>query len=258
MLPTKIDHVALGLERLITQWQDKPNVVGLLRSFLEQVNTLEDSLFQVLYERGIYEAIGVQLDNIGQLFGVSRLGRNDDDYRAAILLKISQLNDDGTTEVFMQALRTVGNTNAVDFWEHLSGDVHAYMGTGVSIKTYSQLEDAVPAGVNVTIITDDMGDSFLPSELTPLASDLQTGLLEDLQVFADGVASDLQVQSLNTTVSPRAYLPEIEDLTTINPLSDIINKDSFFFTGEIIFENGDYMIDQDGKKLLWTDLAFNN
>lgn len=257
--PTKIDQVVLGLKRLITQWQDKPVVVGLLKSYLEQVNTLEDVYFQLLEERGIYEAIGEQLDVIGALFGVSRLGRNDEDYRSAILLKVSQLKDDGTTEVFMQTLRTAGNTNLVNFWEHDSGDVHAYMGEGYTSKSYGVLENAVPAGVNLRLVVDNRGDSFIPTELIPQAGDLQVNdgiVISDLQVDDSVVVSDLQTQTAASLPDDRGKLPELVDVDGLNPLAELIIRDSFQFNDNLIYENSDLMIDENGFELLYTDYNF--
>ena len=258
-VPIQIDHVTQGLSRLITQWQDKPVVVGLLKSYMEQINAVEDTLFQMLEERGIYEAIGVQLDVLGALFGVDRLGRDDGDYRSAILLRIAQLQDDGTTEVFMATLRNISNSDLVDFWEHDSGDVHAYLGGGVTSKTYSQVENAVPAGVNIRIIFDEGGDSFIPAELIPNTADIQVfdGVqISDLQVDDGVTTSDLQAQTFLSDTDMRGYLPELEDTEIINPLADLITRDSFSYTGNIVFENGDLMVDENGIPLLWTDYEF--
>ena len=70
--PIKIDQIKLGLERLIDFWSDKPVAVGLLTSYLENIQVVEDMLFQLLEERSIDTAIGVQLDNLGVLIGQPR------------------------------------------------------------------------------------------------------------------------------------------------------------------------------------------
>lgn len=258
-VPVQINHVEESLTRLISQWQDKPVIVGLLTSYMNQFNDLETAYFQLLQNRSIYDAEGINLDIIGALFDVDRSGRNDSDYRAAILLKISQLQVDGTTEVFLNALRNIGDTNLVDFWEHYDADVHAYMGAGVNSKTYSQVENTVPAGVNIRVIFDDKGDSLLPVELLPNAADLQADdgiTVSDLQVDNGTTISDLQVQTFISSSNIRGYLPEIEDISRINPLAELITQDSYSYTGNFIFENGDFMIDENGNLLTWTDYTF--
>ncbi len=72
----KIDHIQQGIGRLIHQWQDKPRVVGLLTSWLENVQQVEEVFDQLLTERSIDTAVGVQLDIIGELVGQKRLVTN--------------------------------------------------------------------------------------------------------------------------------------------------------------------------------------
>lgn len=234
------DHVEIGFERLIDFWQDKPVVKGLLEAYTRECNKLEELFFQLLNERGIYVAVGQQLDVIGALFGEERDGKGDDEYRAAILGRVTRLNADGTTENFMNAMRIVGGTNLVDFWEHPNADIHAYMGEGVGLGTFSDVKDSSPAGVSMRIIFDDAGDSFVPSELIPSAYDLQTNNEEDLQTNNN---EDMQVTVTSLGVFARAYLPEIEETPTVNPLADLINRDSRRLSGDIVLENQDFLID---------------
>ena len=71
-IPSKIDIVKEGLARLPTQWQDKPVTIGLLKSFLENIQVVENLNCQLLDERGIDTAVGVQLDNLGLIVGQPR------------------------------------------------------------------------------------------------------------------------------------------------------------------------------------------
>lgn len=262
-IPVKINHTEVGLDRLITKFKDKPIVVGLLKSYLDEFNTLEDLFFQLLEDRGIYTAEGQQLDILGALFNVPRLGLADSTYRSAILLKISQKDDDGTTEVFMDRLRIASNSDVVDFWEHESGDVHALIGAGFNQSIYSQLENTVPAGVNLVLYIDDLGDSLKLSELVYLGSDLQVnedGLstISDLQVDLNGAGNlaDLQVQSSETPITDSTYLPEIQDPQGVHLLAEIINRDYYSITGNFVFDDGSYMLDQSGNFLLWESYTF--
>lgn len=250
----KIDHVEVGLSRLISVWQDKPIVVGLLKSYLEQFNKLEDLLFSILEDRSLYKAQGVQLDMIGALFGVDRQGRDDTRYRPLIVAKIARLNDDGTTEKFLNVLRLVGNTELVDFWEHPNGDVHAYLGEGLFPNVYTTVKSGTAAGVNLRIVADERGDSLIPSELQTVSYDLQTSELKDIQVSS---GADLQVNLFELASDTRGILPEIEDSELINPLADIVFADYSETIGNLALEEGGLMLsEEEGDNLLYTGYEF--
>ena len=256
--PTEINHVELGLERNLSQWKDSPNLQGLFQSFLEQSDVLEDVLFQILQDRGIYEAVGEQLDVIGALFGIDRGNKTDEQYRAAILQKISTINTDGTSEVFMQVLRNISNSSFVDFWEHDSGDVHAFLGDGFNFNTYPDLEDLVPAGVSLRVYVDDEADSFVGSEIQQIISDLQTNNNEDIQV-TDGVDTfDLQVQTgeIDDTNAELAILPEIVDNIETPYLAELLFSGVTTVSGLFVDNEGNFIIDNDNDNIIWTDYTF--
>ena len=100
-----VDQTPQGIERLITQWKDKPNVVGLLTSYLESVQGIQDTYQQLNDERGLETAVGVQLDVLGVVVGEARLGRNDDDYRTGIKTRIAINTSDGTEPKLTEALK---------------------------------------------------------------------------------------------------------------------------------------------------------
>jgi len=70
-----IDHTALGISRLATQYTESTNFIGFLTAFLTQSDDLETAAQQVLCERTIDDAEGVTLDHIGVLVGQSRTVR---------------------------------------------------------------------------------------------------------------------------------------------------------------------------------------
>lgn len=79
------NHISIGLERLLTQFHDQPNMEGMNRSYLIQVQELETVFFSLMVERYVLTAEGAQLDGIGRVVGEARLGRTDTDYRTAII-----------------------------------------------------------------------------------------------------------------------------------------------------------------------------
>jgi len=259
-LPTQIDHVKQGLNRVLSQWENSPNIQGLFKSYLEQMGVLEDVLFQLLEERGIYEAIGVQLDVIGALFDEDRKSRTDEQYRTGILKQIALLQSDGTTEVLMQAFRTATASNFVDFIEHPSGDVHAWLGDGYNHDTFADLRPLVAAGVNFRIYADFQFDSFIADEVIQIPSTLEIDTLDTIEV-QDELSNkfDLQVQAetIASEVNAAAILPEIPDKTLETPfLAELlfapVNRTSDFFVDSV----GDNIVDGDGNNIVWVEYSF--
>ena len=90
-----IDHVRESVRKLLFQFQDKPNFKALVQAFAKELNELETAIAEVRAIT-IANAFGQTLDNEGSLLGVYRLGRADDDYRAAIQAQV-QINAGAST-----------------------------------------------------------------------------------------------------------------------------------------------------------------
>lgn len=67
-----IDHPALGLSRLATQYQQAPKLRAYLTQLLTQAQDIEQLFEAVAAIVDIDSAEGVQLDNLGELIGISR------------------------------------------------------------------------------------------------------------------------------------------------------------------------------------------
>ena len=87
-LTYQVDHCADGLERLLQQFKDRPRIAALLCAFVRQVQELEDAAWQLLTERHVDAAIGVQLDALGRIVGMETLAAA----KAGMLGKQSQLS----------------------------------------------------------------------------------------------------------------------------------------------------------------------
>ncbi len=83
-LTHKLTHVADGLAHLAYQFQDLPHFEAILTAWLNRIQEIEDVLWELIDERTIDAAVGVQLDGIGAIVGEPRLGKTDDEYRLFI------------------------------------------------------------------------------------------------------------------------------------------------------------------------------
>lgn len=81
-------HVEVGLERLIERWKGKPNVEAFLRSWLEEIQELENAIWFVMFGRMPDYAEAHQLDMLGKIVGRAREGLPDDLFRVFIKAQI--------------------------------------------------------------------------------------------------------------------------------------------------------------------------
>lgn len=86
------DYAGDMIARLIGKLSDVSHA-DFIRTFAAEIQEFETAAFQVLTERWLDTAVGVQLDGLGQIIGRERAGSDDDTYRlllrAQILLNLS-------------------------------------------------------------------------------------------------------------------------------------------------------------------------
>jgi hypothetical protein len=88
MIPQREDeHVETGLALLTEQFKDAATVRAILTALLNRVQELEDETWDLLWGWVLGYAEGQQLDDLGAIVGQLREGRNDDDYRDAIVIR---------------------------------------------------------------------------------------------------------------------------------------------------------------------------
>jgi hypothetical protein len=78
----------------------------LIAIYIQQIQELETMWFELINERTMDTAVGVQLDGLGDIVGEERFGRNDDDYRVAIKGRIRLNLSNGTAEDIVAVIRS--------------------------------------------------------------------------------------------------------------------------------------------------------
>lgn len=68
-----IDHEELAISRLATQFKESANLIEYIKVLLIEANPLEEALQQLLTDRWVDSAEGVQLDILGEIVGQPRL-----------------------------------------------------------------------------------------------------------------------------------------------------------------------------------------
>lgn len=98
MLTQKTDHKDEAVSFLLTQLKQAGKLQAFLKSFVGQVQILEDEFFALLLERSIDTAIGAQLDALGTIVNVPRDGLSDDAYRLRLRVGVLANASSGTVE----------------------------------------------------------------------------------------------------------------------------------------------------------------
>jgi hypothetical protein len=99
------DHEGTGVDLLLEQFQGKPYVEGLLTSYLAQVQDVEESVWGVLLAADVDLAQDAQLDGLGDIVGEPRRDRSDEDYRAAIRVRVLINRCSGRHSQILEILR---------------------------------------------------------------------------------------------------------------------------------------------------------
>ena len=95
-LSKNVEHVLQARARLIIQYETKPRVDALLCVYVDQIQLLEDALWQLQTLRTIDLGEGVQLDGIGEIVGQERQGLSDADYRPLLRARVRANRSSGT------------------------------------------------------------------------------------------------------------------------------------------------------------------
>lgn len=93
---TQMVEEALGY--IMEQFRGAPLIEVITEAFALQNQELALVFLQIKIDRTIDRATGAQLDGLGVLLDVRRLGRNDTDYRASLKTRIRINRSFGTTE----------------------------------------------------------------------------------------------------------------------------------------------------------------
>jgi hypothetical protein len=155
-----------SLDRPTSKFKNKPNVSSFIKIKAETFQELEDSLYTVLTERWLDDAVGEQLNQLGQIVGEPRIGRNDEDYRVAITTRITLNSSGGEPERVIQFLQSIAVTDDVSLEELFPAKIKVFVGAPLTLNQARRLRQIVAAGIGTIFVeTSDGQTPFGTSEL---------------------------------------------------------------------------------------------
>jgi hypothetical protein len=142
------NYVAQAKKRLLAQFKGKPNINALLTILIEQLQSFENVMIEVLRNRWIDTAVGVQLDGLGQNLGVERKGRNDEDYRNALYLQIGINTSNSTALSIIDIVGIITNSSIVELTEYFPACIDIYIdGSNINDDIANMIQRIIAAGV---------------------------------------------------------------------------------------------------------------
>lgn len=155
------------VDRLIEQYRGLPDLEALIKSYLAQVQDLENVIFEVILERVIDNAVGVQLTVLGNIVQQPRLTPIDADFKTAINARIAiNLSDSTPEDLLRVAALILTGGEEVEIREEPPGQVRITVVDPLTVDpTLAQvlLDEADPAGVRLLFaytVTVDEPDAF--------------------------------------------------------------------------------------------------
>lgn len=166
ILQKKQNHAEEAVGNLIQQFKGKPTLEELIKLFADQVQEIENGLFDLLYLRSIDEAIGVQLDGLGRLLNLEREGRGRDDatYRQWLKARILLILSGGTPEDVIGLVRALIGNNKIEILESFPAHFDVKINEPISVDGYqvaSLILSGTPAGVRGIFIWTAPGTHFV-------------------------------------------------------------------------------------------------
>lgn len=161
-LTKKTDHVTEAQGNFIEQFKGKTNLDALMAAWVQQVQDLEDALFEIRDETNIDNAVGVQLDVLGRIVGVDREGRTDADFRVAINARIGLNIGSGTIEEILEQIVALGATN-IEFLDVYPAAFDIEINDAVTngSEIANVVNDAKPAAVRASVTWHESTNPFL-------------------------------------------------------------------------------------------------
>lgn len=125
-----------------------------------------ESMFQKLYAlRSINTSTNAQLDGIGEIAGESRLGRDDEKYRIAIVFRLFLNVSSGEPETLLAATKFLTKGTVATIKEIYPATVQLFTdGTAIDFTTTSFLQSLAPAGVKLYLTQIAGRDGFIFGE----------------------------------------------------------------------------------------------
>lgn len=150
------NHEDIAVSRLVSQFKGKLKFEALLRVLAARWQGLENAYAQVLQNRWLHNATSSQLEGIGAILGLPRVGGTADiSYRIQLYARIEAMRSSGTPEEYMSVFLVLLPTADPGVTEHPPAAFTIRLGsmplTTLEVASYWRLARQMkPSGVRMT------------------------------------------------------------------------------------------------------------
>jgi len=149
-----IDHVERGLSTLPSQFFNSTILREVIKIFLEELQEVEVCLEDIISQKNIDNAEGVQLDGIGEHVGRKREGLGDNAYRKLLKLQKALNAGEGNYASVINVWKTLVETEDVYLKDEYPAGVLLYSGGGAPTADEIKIvEAALPVTVTASYIS---------------------------------------------------------------------------------------------------------
>lgn len=162
------NHVQRAIALLAGQFQQSlldgeySRFQRLIQAFVTQFQEIDDVNQTLKFDRSIETSVGVQLDGLGQILGLSRLpDESDDDYREKLKFQIFINKSNGTPEEVIAVLKFLTKATKIRYHEYYPAafqiDTDGVTFSVPPQQLVSAIQSVSPAAVQYTPITATYG-----------------------------------------------------------------------------------------------------
>jgi hypothetical protein len=188
-------HAAEAISHLIEFFRKGPRNQVVLQAIGAQIQELEDAFWDLLSAFDLASAVGVQLDTLGKILGERRGGRADEDYRAALRVRILVNSSDGKIEQLYTIILGMLPDAVASITEYqLPGLVVQVLAdfSDVSVVTVAaMLRQAKAGGVRLDLVAVDSSHALIWGADTAYAADATHGWGSDTDSTLGGTWSQV-------------------------------------------------------------------
>jgi hypothetical protein len=166
-LALNTEHAAQAIGHLIEYFRRGPRNQAVLSAIAEQVQDLEQAFWDLYRQSFLANAVGTQLDQIGEIVGEARNDRTDAQYRAAIRIRVLVLKSRGRLEDLIEiAARFVSDDSGAViiaselYPAGLRMEIQAIF-SGLQTDLGRLLRKAKSGGVRLDVVTVDRANAFI-------------------------------------------------------------------------------------------------
>ena len=150
-------HVVDAVARLLIQYRGKTNIEGLVQAFVTPTQAIENTIFQLLTQRMLPNAVGAQLDMVGKLIGVSRIpGQSDTDYIHSIQIGIIENNSTADPETIISLFKLLTSASQIFLSDNYYGSIGIMSELNLTQTQinllFPQIKTALGAGIRIEYI----------------------------------------------------------------------------------------------------------